>query len=120
MKNVNHDLWLNKLRWKTAYKEFLGIKSLQMDCYFYEFPDEGLKQEEQEKLIEFMGDSERLNSLRAVDFCNMFLENQIDFSIQFRYCKRRGIKHNFYCFQIVRKINKQLNRIRASCQTQSQ
>lgn len=81
---------------------------MRLDCFRFIFSTEGLSQEQQELLLDFIGDSDHLNSLNPVDFCNMYLKNKIKFQLKFVYSKKRGFKHSYLCYQIVKNINNQL------------
>jgi len=54
MLGANHNIWLNKLRWKTANNEFKKMRELRLDCFRYVFINNGLTQEQQSLLMEFM------------------------------------------------------------------
>lgn len=108
---TNHDLWLNRIRWKIANKEFRSIDSLTLDCFHYSFGQCGLTQEQQEKLVEFMGDSDHLNSINQAEFCNFFIKNDIAFKLSFAYSKKRDWKYNLMCYIAIRKMNKQIKEI---------
>lgn len=107
----NHDIWLNKLRWKTAYKELDSMNELILDCSRFIFID-GIKDfDKQQSLIDFMGDSEHLNSLNVTDFCKFFLKNDIKFKLRFKYIKKRNLAHNIYWFFIIKELNKRLKEL---------
>ena len=110
MKDMNHNSLLTKLRWETVYNGF-EMTCLCLDCFRYKFRECGLTQDEQNKLIDFMGDSDNLNSLTVIDFCNMLLNNNIEFSLEFKYCRKRTIKHNLYSYLLVKKIQNILKEI---------
>ena len=106
MDAVNHDILINKLRWKTVTQEFTGLQELRLDCFRFVFQEGGLNQEQQELLVEFLGNSAHLNSLTPVDFCNMFCTNSITFKLEFAYAKQCGLRYNYQGFRLIRKLNK--------------
>lgn len=109
-KMVNHNIWINKVKWKSAMHEFKEMNKVILDCFEYSFIGR-LEYEQQMQLIEFMGDSDKLNSLHVSDFCNFFLDNNIKFVLRFRICKKRSISENFKSFRIVKNANQQIEKI---------
>ena len=63
------------------------------------------------QLIDFMGNSDRLNSLSTADFCNFFLDKNIEFILKFRYCKERSVSNNYNAYKVIKNINKQLREL---------
>lgn len=108
---MDHNSLLTKLRWETVYNGF-GMTYLCLDCFYFKFRHCGLTQDEQIKLMDFMGDSDNLNSLTVIDFCNMLLNNNIEFSLKFKYCRKRTIKHNLCSYMIIKNCNKQMRKTR--------
>lgn len=106
---VNHNIWINKVKWKTAMNEFERMNKLILDCFEYSFVG-GLEYKQQMQLIDFMGDSDKLNSLHVSDFCNFFLNKDIKFILKFRFCKKRNILENYKGFRIVKNVNKQMKK----------
>lgn len=108
MEKVNHSHFLVKMRWKIANKEIKYIKTLILDCYKFVFLEKGINEDKQQILIDFMNDSDTLNSLKPSDFCNMFISEQIPFELKFRWCNKRGFMYNLKSLINVMGINKQL------------
>lgn len=108
MEGVNHNHFLVKMRWKIANKEIKYIKTLKLDCYKFVFIKQGISEEKQQILIDFMNDSDTLNSLQPSDFCNMFINEKIPFELKFCWCDKRGFMHNLKSLINVIGINKQL------------
>lgn len=107
---VNHDTFLTRIRWKTATGEFSEMNTFITDCFKYDFI-EPLKIEQQNNFIQFIGDSDHLNSLSVLDFCNYFLNQNIAFKLKFKYCREKEVGFNLSCYKIVKYLQKELKNI---------
>jgi hypothetical protein len=107
---ADHDIFLNRLRWKTVYGEFDGMTIFSTDCITYKFR-RPLTREEQMDFISFLGDSEHMNTLSPVDFCNFFLKNKIPFSLKFKYIKDLSIKDNYRYAKIIKALQQELRKL---------
>lgn len=62
--------------------------------------------------MDFIGDSDHLNSLIITDFCVFFLKNDIDFKLSFHYSSKRKIMYNLSYIFIINDINKKIKKIK--------
>lgn len=106
---VNFNMFLNRLRWDTVYDKFEEMSRFKIDAiqYAFKYP---LSKSEQMDFIEFIGDSDHLNSLTPVDFCNFLLNRKIEFTVTFCYTRRLSFKKNMSCRNIVKMLNNKLTR----------
>lgn len=109
--DVNHDVFLTRARWKILDDNAVTWKVFSTDSFVYEF-NECLSKENQQLLLDYMEDSDHVNSLTPVDFCNFFLHYNIDFKFKYRYCKHRSLYMNFLSLRIVWSINKKLKKLK--------
>ena len=103
----NHDIFLTRLRWQSSTKEFKEMKSFSTDCFQYVF-ENALTNEQQNDFLSFIGDSNNLNNLTPIDFCNYFIQHKISFSLKFKYTREIGIQNNYKSYLIIKHINKKL------------
>jgi hypothetical protein len=108
---VDHNSYLTKLRWDTAYGNFTELTSFQTDAIVYKFKYP-LTESEQNDFVMFLGDSDTLNSRSPVDFCEFFLKHRIEFTIRFKYNRNVSLKRNLGCKKIVKILNKRLEDLR--------
>lgn len=107
---ANHDSFLTKLKWQTTNKQFNEMTEFGTDCICYVF-DKPLSYEEQNDFISFVKDSDNLNQLSPIDFCNYFLRNNIAFQLKYRYVKQLSLMQNYQYYKIIRMIRKQLKNL---------
>ncbi len=110
IKMVNHENFITKLRFNIATEEYTNIKEISTDCFVYKFGNP-LKKKDMELLIEFMHDSNTLNSKDPVDFCEFFIKNNISFKLKWKPCKRLSLKANMIELFIVFKLDKAVEKI---------
>jgi hypothetical protein len=109
-KPVNHSIFLTRLRWDTVNGSFQKMEKFSTDCIVYKFK-KPLEIKEQADFLDFLGDTDNLNELSSVDFCNYFLTNNIPFSIKFRFLPKLGIKNLQYVREI-RILQKELAKLK--------
>lgn len=111
MNEVNHDTFLTRLRWDTAYGNFTDIVMFGTDCIIYVF-GRPLTMWEQMNFTEFLGSSDNMNSLTPVDFCNYFLSRKIPFSLKFKYIWKLNPRENLRYLQIIHLLRREIEKVR--------
>lgn len=106
----NHDTFLTRLRWDTTYENFTDMTSFRTDCIIYEFKSP-LSKEEQSMFVEFLGNSDQLNTIMPDEFCNFFLKHRIEFDIKFRYEFNLSFKQNYWYLKTIRILKRVLKRM---------
>lgn len=114
----NHNNLLTKLRYQTATRMFNDMTQFATDCICYAFA-KPLSYEEQNDFVEFLGDSDHLNSLSPVDFCNYLLHNHIEFTLKFRFFPKIGLKRNYQYYKIIQILRRRLKELKMKKQTTS-
>ena len=107
---MDFNQYLTKLRWQTATGEFNEMKRFSTDCFVYEFRNP-LNYNEQNNFMTFVGDSDNLNSLTPIDFCNYFLQNNILFDVKYQYVRKIGLIRNYKSYKIVKMLQKKIKEI---------
>lgn len=105
----DNDIFLNKLRWQSANKNFTDMQKFATDSIVYIFA-KPLSYNEQNDFINFIGNSEHLNHLTPVDFCNYFRHKKIKFTIKFQYVKNIGLRQNYQYYKIIRILRRELKK----------
>lgn len=89
-----------------------------MELYIARFADDSYQvvikadsYDEQNGFMGFIGDSEHLNHLTPVDFCNYFLCKHIKFTIKFRYVKKIGLRQNYRYYKVIKLLQRKLKNI---------
>lgn len=103
--------FITKLKWQIATKEFTDMQEFTTDCFVYFF-NPPLNADQLDAFLDFIGDSEKLHHITPVDFCNYFLRQHISFDFQFQFVGKLGLRQNIRCWKIVRKIRKELKRVK--------
>lgn len=106
----DHNILLNRLKWKAANKDFTDMEKFATDSIVYVFA-KPLNYDELNGFMDFIGNSDHLNHLTPVDFCNYFLRQHIKFTIKFRYVRQIGLRQNYRYYKIIRILRKKLKNI---------
>lgn len=106
----DHNIFLTRLRWRSANKDFTDMEKFATDSIVYVFT-KPLSYDEQNGFMGFIGDSEHLNHLTPVDFCNYFLCKHIKFTIKFRYVKKIGLRQNYRYYKVIKLLQRKLKNI---------
>ena len=106
----NINMWLTQLRFKIETQEITAITDMQIGSYLFVFNKNGLNTEQKEMLINFMKDYDNLLNLYMSDFCDLFIKNNIEFTLRYKFTKEYGIKYNLMSLFDVICMRKQLKK----------
>lgn len=107
----NINMWLTQLRFKIETQEIAAITDIQIGSYLFVFNKNGLNTDQQEMLINFMKDYDNLLNLYMSDFCDLFIKNNIEFALKYKFAKDYGIKYNLMSLFDAIRMRKQLKKL---------
>lgn len=103
MEQSQKDNLVKNLKYQVDNKNLKQINKFEYSNFKFKFNI--IKQEDQEAFVEFIDKSP--NNLMPWDVCNYFLDNNIKYSINFRYVKEKSLKSNWTLFKTVMFLKKE-------------